>query len=211
MLIAELRGTIVTIRAEALTDNYFEEFQRSKKDLKKSLSQILIDQDIGVGYEDFKDAYEYKGLQLNEKGELIITGFDNDGYYEEGYSFFRSKLHRLKVKEHSHADFGWNGDNFLITIEYEVGLFQQLKIPFSMNEFESDRLEVTTSTILTKPAIKSLSQLHYEGKTLNAENSFGYEKKGLFAAIVVPKKSRFFDKTVYKDFFETSYCELKNI
>ena len=49
MLIAELRGTIVTIRAEALTDNYFEEFQRSKKDLKKSLSQILIDQDIGVG------------------------------------------------------------------------------------------------------------------------------------------------------------------
>ena len=79
MLIAELRGSIVTIRAEALTDNYFEEFQRSKKDLKKSLSQILIDQDIGVGYEDFKDAYEYKGLQLNEKGELIITGFDNDG------------------------------------------------------------------------------------------------------------------------------------
>ena len=28
MLIAELRGTIVTIRAEALTDNYFEEFQQ---------------------------------------------------------------------------------------------------------------------------------------------------------------------------------------
>ncbi|MEC7854680.1 MAG: hypothetical protein VX924_04900, partial [Candidatus Neomarinimicrobiota bacterium] len=165
MLIAELRGTIVTIRAEALTDNYFEEFQRTKKDLKKSLSQILIDQDIGVGYKDFKDAYEHKGLQLNEKGELIITGFDNDSYYEECYIFFRSNLHRLKVKEHSHADFGWNGDNFLITIEYEVGLFQQLKIPFSMNEFESDRLEVTTSTILTKPALKSLSQLHYEGKT----------------------------------------------
>ena len=194
MLIAELRGTIVTIRAEALTDNYFEEFQRSKKDLKKSLSQILIDQDIGVGYKDFKDAYEHKGLQLNEKGELIITGFDNDSYYEEGYSFFRSKLHRLKVKEHSHADFGWNGDNFLITIEYEVGLFQQLKIPFSMNEFESDRLEVTTSTILTKPAIKSLSQLHYEGKTLNAENSFGYEKKGSLRLLLSPRNRVFLTK-----------------
>jgi hypothetical protein len=49
MLIAELRGTITTIRAEALTDNYFDELQRSKKDQKKSLSEILVDQDIGVG------------------------------------------------------------------------------------------------------------------------------------------------------------------
>ena len=32
MLIAELRGTIITIRAEVLTDNYFDELQRSKKD-----------------------------------------------------------------------------------------------------------------------------------------------------------------------------------
>ena len=86
MLIAELRGTIITIRAEAMTDNYLDELQRSKKDQKKSLSEILVDQDIGIGYKDFNSAYEYKGLQLNPKGELIITGFDNDSYYEEGYS-----------------------------------------------------------------------------------------------------------------------------
>ena len=41
MLIAELRGTIITIRAEILTDNYFDELQRFKKDQKKSLSEIL--------------------------------------------------------------------------------------------------------------------------------------------------------------------------
>ena len=87
MLIAELRGTIITIRAEALTDNYFDELQRSKKDQKKSLSEILVDQDIGVGYKDFNSAYEYKGLQLNSKGELIITGFDNDSYMKKGTVF----------------------------------------------------------------------------------------------------------------------------
>ena len=210
MLIVELRGTIITIRAEALTDNYFDELQRSKKDQKKSLSEILVDQDIGVGYKDFNSAYEYKGLQLNPKGELIITGFDNDSYYEEGYSFFRSNLPNLQVIEHSHADFGWSGDNFLMTIEYEVGLFQQLKIPCTMQDFDSKQLKITTSTIFTKPPIKSLSQLHYLGNALEPENNFGFEKKGLFSAIVTPKKSRFFNKTIYKDFFETSYCELKN-
>ena len=197
MLIAELRGTIITIRAEALTDNYFDELQRSKKDQKKSLSEILVDQDIGVGYKDFNSAYEY-------------TGFDNDNYYEEGYSFFRSTLPSLQVMEHSHADFGWSGDNFLLTIEYEVGLFQQLKIPCTMQDFDSKQLKITTSTIFTKPPIKSLSQLHYLGNALEPENNFGFEKKGLFSAIVTPKKSRFFNKTIYKDFFETSYCELKN-
>ena len=82
---------------------------------------------------------------------------------------------------------------------------------YSTSQNQTLQLKITTSTIFTKPPIKSLSQLHYLGNALEPENNFGFEKKGLFSAIVTPKKSRFFNKTIYKDFFETSYCELKNI
>ena len=85
MLIAELRGTIITIRAEALTDTYFDELQRSKKNQKKSLSEILVDQDIGVGYKDFNSAYEYKGSSRIQHCSLqrAETPAASRGYHSE--------------------------------------------------------------------------------------------------------------------------------
>ena len=50
MLIAELRGSIVTIRSEVLSNSYFDEIQEARSDLDKSLSELLIDQDILILY-----------------------------------------------------------------------------------------------------------------------------------------------------------------
>ena len=31
--------------------------------------------------------------------------------------------------------FGWPGDQFLVTVEYEIGLFKQMKIDSDMSKF----------------------------------------------------------------------------
>ena len=63
MLIAELRGTIVTIRAEQLSEIYFEEIILAKEKQRKTLSEVLIDGDIGHDYSDFGKDYKIRGLK----------------------------------------------------------------------------------------------------------------------------------------------------
>ena len=41
MLIAELRGSIVTIRAEKLSVSYLDQIQESKKETNKTISDVL--------------------------------------------------------------------------------------------------------------------------------------------------------------------------
>ena len=209
MLIAELRGSIVTIRSEVLSNSYFDEIQEARSDLDKSLSELLIDQDIGLCYTDFNKNYHYKGLLMDKKGQLIVTGFEEDSYYEEGYSFFRAKLNQLDVKQHSYVEFGWPGDQFLVTVEYEIGLFKQMKIDSDMSKFNVKSLTVNSSTFLFKPTIKTITDLSYQNRKLIEEKDFGYEKKGLFAAIVSPKKSLVFNKTIYRNFIDSSYSTIK--
>ena len=55
MLIAELRGSIVTIRAEKLSVSYLDQIQESKKETNKSISDVLLNGDIGLTHKDFND------------------------------------------------------------------------------------------------------------------------------------------------------------
>ena len=75
MLIAELRGSIVTIRSEVLSNSYFDEIQEARSDLDKSLSELLIDQDIGLCYTDFNKNYHYKGLLINLRFFYYLSSF----------------------------------------------------------------------------------------------------------------------------------------
>ena len=99
MLIAELRGTIVTIRAEQLSGIYFEEIMQAKEKQRKTLSEVLIDGDIGLDYSDFGKDYKVRGLKIDKDSQLIITGFENDDYYGEGYSFHRSEVKKINVSK----------------------------------------------------------------------------------------------------------------
>ena len=209
MLVVELRGSIITVRSEKLTLNYLDQFESLKEISKKSLASILIDGDIGSNHEDFNSHFEQRGLRYNNRGEVIVTGIEKDNYYDEGYSFFRSKIHRLKNQAHTYCDVGWPGDFFLLTVEFEIGLFQQLKISTDMENFEPKHLKVLSSTLLSKPTYKMVSGVTYKDNAVKIGNNFGYEKKGLFAAIVRPKKSRIFNKNTYRDFVDASYAEIK--
>jgi len=203
MLIAELRGTIVTIRAEQLPEIYFQEIMQAKEKERKTLSEVLIDGDIGLDYSDFGKDYNTRGLKIDKESQLIITGFDNDDYYGEGYSFYRSKVKKLNVSNHTYAEFGWDG-LILITFEYEFGLFKQYKINSNMDSFKSHQLDIVTTTILAKPIIKIVNEMNYQGQKLKDKDDFGFEKKSLYSLIVKPKKSLFFNKMTYKDSLDIS-------
>ena len=203
MLIAELRGTIVTIRAEQLPEIYFQEIMQAKEKERKTLSEVLIDGDIGLDYSDFGKDYNTRGLKIDKESQLIITGFDNDDYYGEGYSFYRSKVKKLNVSNHTYAEFGWDG-LILITFEYEFGLFKQYKINSNMDSFKSHQLDIVTTTILAKPIIKIVNEMNYQGQKLKDKDDFGFEKKSLYSLIVKPKKSLFFNKMTYKDSLDMS-------
>ena len=165
MLIAELRGTIVTIRAEQLPEIYFQEIMQAKEKERKTLSEVLIDGDIGLDYSDFGKDYNTRGLKIDKESQLIITGFDNDDYYGEGYSFYRSKIKKINVSNHTYAEFGWDG-LILITFEYEFGLFKQYKINSNMDSFKSHQLDIITTTILAKPIMKIVNEMNYQGQKL---------------------------------------------
>ena len=203
MLIAELRGTIVTIRAEQLPEIYFQEIMQAKEKERKTLSEVLIDGDIGLDYSDFGKDYNTRGLKIDKESQLIITGFDNDDYYGEGYSFYRSKIKKINVSNHTYAEFGWDG-LILITFEYEFGLFKQYKINSNMDSFKSHQLDIVTTTILAKPIIKIVNEMNYQGQKLKDKDDFGFEKKSLYSLIVKPKKSLFFNKMTYKDSLDIS-------
>lgn len=203
MLIAELRGTIVTIRAEQLPEIYFQEIMQAKEKERKTLSEVLIDGDIGLDYSDFGKDYNTRGLKIDKESQLIITGFDNDDYYGEGYSFYRSKIKKINVSNHTYAEFGWDG-LILITFEYEFGLFKQYKINSNMDSFKSHQLDIITTTILAKPIIKIVNEMNYQGQKLKDKDDFGFEKKSLYSLIVKPKKSLFFNKMTYKDSLDMS-------
>jgi hypothetical protein len=203
MLIAELRGTIVTIRAEQLPEIYFQEIKQAKEKERKTLSEVLIDGDIGLDYSDFGKDYNTRGLKIDKESQLIITGFDNDDYYGEGYSFYRSKIKKINVSNHTYAEFGWDG-LILITFEYEFGLFKQYKINSNMDSFKSHQLDIITTTILAKPIIKIVNEMNYQGQKLKDKDDFGFEKKSLYSLIVKPKKSLFFNKMTYKDSLDMS-------
>ena len=208
MLLVELRGSIITVRSEKLSLNYLDQFESLKAESDKTIANILLDGDIGSNHQDFNSHFEQRGLQYNNRGEVIVTGFEKDNYYEEGYSFFRSKLHRLENQDHSYCDVGWPGDYFLLTVEYEVGLFQQMKISADMDNFNPKSLKAVSSTLLSKPNYKMISGITYNNDSLEVGNDFGYEKKGLFAGIVRPKKSIIFNKNIYRDFIDASYAEI---
>ena len=89
MIVAELRGSIVYIRAEVLQDTYFNEIMYAKKHTRKSLAQVLIDEDIGLSYTDFSNMYNQLGIMMNKDNELILTDYNKNDYYEDGYSFYR--------------------------------------------------------------------------------------------------------------------------
>ena len=203
MLIGELRGTIVTIRAEQLSEIYFQEIMQAKEKERKTLSEVLIDGDIGLDYSDFGKDYNTRGLKIDKESQLIITGFDNDDYYGEGYSFYRSKIKKINVSNHTYAEFGWDG-LILITFEYEFGLFKQYKINSNMDSFKSHQLDIVTTTILAKPIIKIVNEMNYQGQKLKDKDDFGFEKKSLYSLIVKPKKSLFFNKMTYKDSLDIS-------
>ena len=203
MLIGELRGTIVTIRAEQLSEIYFQEIMQAKEKERKTLSEVLIDGDIGLDYSDFGKDYNTRGLKIDKESQLIITGFDNDDYYGEGYSFYRSKIKKINVSNHTYAEFGWDG-LILITFEYEFGLFKQYKINSNMDSFKSHQLDIITTTILAKPIIKIVNEMNYQGQKLKDKDDFGFEKKSLYSLIVKPKKSLFFNKMTYKDSLDMS-------
>jgi|TARA_B100001250_G_scaffold358626_1_gene335065 hypothetical protein len=210
MIIAELRGSIVTIRAEVLQDVYFEEIMYAKKHQNKTLAQVLIDGDIGLEYSDFSNMCNNRGIIMDKNNQLILTAYDKDDYYEDGYSFYRSSIKEINVLKHSYIEFGTINDHFLITFEYQFGLFKHYHIDSNMEIFNSKMLAINTTTFLSKPVIKSISDLRYSNKKLESRNDYGFEIKSVFAAIVKPKKSLVFNKMIYKDYIDKDFVKINH-
>lgn len=210
MIVAELRGSIVYIRAEVLQDTYFNEIMYAKKHTRKSLAQVLIDEDIGLSYTDFSNMYSQRGIMMNKDNQLILTDYNKNDYYEDGYSFYRSTSKDIKVLNHSYVEFGSIKDHFLITFEYQYGLFKHYHINSNMKIFNSKKLAIKTLTLLSSPVLKSVAELRYNNEKLESREDFGFEKKSLFAAIVKPKKSLVFNKIIYKNYLDKDFIKFNN-
>jgi hypothetical protein len=62
---------------------------------KKSLAELNFESKFDEMLGHINCFYKQESPILSDGAELIVTAFDNNDYYSEGYSFYREKVHNL--------------------------------------------------------------------------------------------------------------------
>ena len=88
MLNIQIRGGLIELYVGSISkqvkQNLLEKIRRNKS----SLAEIMVKEDWKV----YNDIYSLKSPIMSKDSELIVTSFDPDNYYDEGYSFYREKI-----------------------------------------------------------------------------------------------------------------------
>ena len=136
-----------------------------------------------------------------------MTALDVDSY-GEGYSFYRSKINKIKIKEHNFININQKEQFLLLSINHQFGLYHQFELNETIQSFNHKELSIESKTFLTKPVIKMGLDLFYKDIKLKRRNSVGFENKIKQTVIIEPKKTQFFNKTNYKKIVDSSLVRL---
>ena len=88
MVNIQIRGPLVHIAANRLTENAITDIIRSKK----NISEIIYK---NYGQKIFENIFHQTFPILAESSEIHVSSFDNDNYYDEGHTYFRADLNSI--------------------------------------------------------------------------------------------------------------------
>ena len=97
MLNLQIRGFHASIKVNSLITNEKELLVDNIRSTKRTLAEVLLN----TNEYSFKNIGNYSLPIITNNSELIATSFSKKNYYDEGFSFFREKIHKLADKASS--------------------------------------------------------------------------------------------------------------
>ena len=92
MYLVSIWGYIQTIRVEAITEFQLNQLMDYSEKNFKSIAKILLEGDLGFTWVEYDGILSLKAPLIDLSSELSITDYDQNDYYGDGYTFFRSPL-----------------------------------------------------------------------------------------------------------------------
>lgn len=179
MVNIQIRGNLIEVVLEKLTPSEISKLQ------KTATPQISLLNDIEKQkINTHKNTYRNILPVIDDSLELQVSSFDNDNYYDDGYTFFRSNLDNIGHQDKSitisleKIDIEY----FLIKLNYGYGAgFETEIIDLDYKSFETDKLNFNSTFLFEKynQVLHSLS-LNYLNLEDLGRNKFEILKTELF-------------------------------
>ena len=99
MLNFQIRGFKLESCIGSLSKFDFSDMMNCIKLEKKSLAEIIFEENKYGNWRNFNDIIRIKNPILSKNSELQITYFDENDYYNDGYTFFRTNPEKLSKKK----------------------------------------------------------------------------------------------------------------
>ena len=91
MLNFQIRGYGINLCVGTIDNDRLQGLLNKIRDNKSSLSQVMYNDN----WRKFSNIIESSSPFITDDGELIITSYNSKDYYDDGHSFFRSKIKDL--------------------------------------------------------------------------------------------------------------------
>ena len=91
MLNFQIRGYGINLCVGTIDNDRLQGLLNKIRDNKSSLARVMYD----GNWREFSNIIESRSPFITDDGELIITSYNSKDYYDDGHSFFRSKIKDL--------------------------------------------------------------------------------------------------------------------
>ena len=175
MVNIQIRGNLISLELKTIPES--ENFSS----IINSNSQIDFRNYLKKTKSEQKVIYQNTLPLIDSICEIHITSYENDNYYEDGYTFFRSKLDELNCKN---EDFKipievLKNDYFLLNIKSGYGAgFETEIMDLNYENFETEALKVfETKMFGNQNNIMHSLKLNYLDLQDLKRNKFDFAKK----------------------------------
>ena len=178
MVNIQIRGNLIRLNLKTLPKaKNFSSIIDSKShlDMKNYLKKTMHEQKV---------IYQNTFPIIDSDCEIHVTSFENDNYYDDGYTFFRSNLNELNSKDEELKIplVSFKNDYFLLDIKYGYGAgFETEIIDLNYENFETEKLKILKTKIFgnQKNIVKSL-KLNYLNLEDLGRNKYDFSKTQSF-------------------------------
>ena len=178
MVNIQIRGNLIRLDLKTVSNN--EEFisiinSNPHIDLKNYIKKTRSEQKV---------IYKNTLPVIDSDCEISVTSFENDNYYDDGYTFFRSNLNELNSKDENlkiPLEL-FKNDYFLLDIKYGYGAgFETEIMDLNYENFEAEKLKILKTKIFgnQKNIVQSLT-LNYLNLVDLGRNKFDFSKTQSF-------------------------------
>jgi len=148
MINIQLRGLRVEININSISEQCLKTIMNDISLKKKSLAELTLESGFSKISTQINNLKTYKNPLLSNKTELIVTAFDNNDYYSDGYSFYREKVNNI-IQAPQYENFKMNNNGYLLVNHkvYYGCVFETELNQLDYQYFNSDYFSISSKKI----------------------------------------------------------------